>query len=302
MRRRSGTSAHRLRLGGLRERAQLLVEVRLALERHDVVVGEHDRNAALGRCPGDDIDGRGLDLDEKMSASARSTSSRSCSRRERFDDTVTSAAPCSSRRCRCNSSAADGSAVVKNATRFPSIALDRARTENGRHHGDVLDLPNRLGELLVASSLLRHGQDDEVGEEDAVGVEVADDELRRLVGAGHEHPPPCRDRRDRGAAAVEDHEFGLPSDRLLHSLGDVARPRDAGQPAAGPPAADRRDAAERGRLQIVGRRVRAGAARARGDRRASGGGRRPVAPRALRAPSRRRRGRGRRRAAAPRTP
>ena len=69
----------------------------------------------------------------------------------------------------------------------------------------------------------------------AVRVQVAGHELRLLVRPGDEHPRVGRDRRQRGAAAVEEHEVGpeLAAERLAPA-GDVRR-RTA-RPASPPPA------------------------------------------------------------------
>ena len=67
------------------------------------------------------------------------------------------------------------------------------------------------------------------------------------------------DGREGGAAAVEHDEVGTELDGQLRSLVDV-RDRDrAGEPAAAAAAADRLDAGERGRLEVVRRGVAPGA-------------------------------------------
>ena len=86
----------------LRRSRQLLeggVEVALARQREHLVVGEHDRDAALGGGLGDDVDRGGLDLDDvDVGVECARGRARSTSRRARLPDTATSAAPCSSRR------------------------------------------------------------------------------------------------------------------------------------------------------------------------------------------------------------
>ena len=137
-------------------------------------------------------------------------------------------------------------AVVKNATRLPSTGSTGRGRSTVATTGTSLTSRDRLGERARwRRAVLGHGQDDEVGDEDAVRVEVAGDELGRLVRARDEDARPRRDRRERRAAAVEDDEVGL-------ALGArVARPRRrssrrrAGEPAAAAPAADRRHAGER---------------------------------------------------------
>ena len=109
----------------------------------------------------------------------------------------------------------------------------------------------------MRSPVLGHGQDHEVGDENAIRVEVAHHELRRLVSTCDQNALPRRNRGDRRAAPVEDHELGVAVERLLDARGDIARPRNPGEPATGAPAADRRDTRERRCLEVVGRCVRA---------------------------------------------
>jgi hypothetical protein len=101
---------------------------------------------------------------------------------------------------------------------------------------------DRVCDGFPPRALLGHRQDDQVRDQDPVGVQVAGDQLRILVAARHEEPSVGRDRRDRGAAAVEEDELRLELERLQHPLGDVARPRGARQSAARAPAPDRRHA------------------------------------------------------------
>ena len=102
---------------------------------------------------------------------------------------------------------------------------------------------------------LGHGQHDEVREAQPVRVQVAGRDARILVPADDDHRPIRRDRRQRGAASVEDDDVRLELDRQPRALDDV-RGRDAScEPAAAAPAPDRRDADQRGRLEMVGGRV-----------------------------------------------
>ena len=109
---------------------------------------------------------------------------------------------------------------MKTATRPSSGSSGRSRSVAG----------DRAVELAA-------DRDDEVRDEAAVEVEVGVEVVAR---ADDEHAAVDRDRRDRGAAAVED-------DDVRPALGgERARPREtfetndlAGEPAAGAAAADR---------------------------------------------------------------
>ena len=66
-----------------------------------------------------------------------------------------------------------------------------------------------------------------------------------------------RDRRDRGAAAVEDDDVGLERGGEPRALEHVRRERRTRHAAARAAAADRRDARERCGLEMIGRRMAA---------------------------------------------
>ena len=125
--------------------------------------------------------------------------------------------------------------------------LDRLEAELAADDGDVLQLADRRHLVVVDA-----GRDDEVGDEDAVGIEPGTDVLgaRRDENAavgGH--------RRDRGATPVEDDELRRELLGQPGSCSDV-RARDLpGQPSAAPATADRAYACQRGRLEVVGSRV-----------------------------------------------
>src|SRR4029453_18800531 len=61
------------------------------------------------------------------------------------------------------------------------------------------------------------------------------------------------------ATAIEDDEVRVALERLAHALGEVRRPRRAGEAAATPAAADRRHTGQRSGLEVIRCRVRAGA-------------------------------------------
>ena len=70
-----------------------------------------------------------------------------------------------------------------------------------------------------------------------------------LTGRDDEHAPPGEHRRDRGPAAVEEDELRLERRGRASALVHVRDPDGAGETAPAAPAADRRDAGQRGRLE-----------------------------------------------------
>ncbi len=107
----------------------------------------------------------------------------------------------------------------------------------------------------MARALFGARQHDQVGDEHAVGVQVAGQELGRDARVGDEDPPRSRYRREGCAAALEDDEVGLALESKARSVRDVGDADSAGQPAAATPATDRVDAAEDRILQVVRRCV-----------------------------------------------
>ena len=106
--------------------------------------------------------------------------------------------------------------------------------------------------IASTSSLVEAARDDhEVGDEDPVGVQVAGHDVARLGRAGDEHAGVGLDRRNRRAAAVEDHELRLALGRECCAREHVRLAGRPGEAAAAAPAADRDDAGERGRLEVV---------------------------------------------------
>src|SRR5207244_3351671 len=89
--------------------------------------------------------------------------------------------------------------------------LERPQSEVDRDYRYVLQLPNRL-ELTIAED------DDEVGDQDAVGIQVRG---RVLAGPHDEDATVGSDRRNRGAAPVEDDDVGLAFGGEARPLGDV---------------------------------------------------------------------------------
>ena len=154
----------------------------------------------------------------------------------------------------------------------------------------------------MLDAVLGHRDDDEIGEQGAVRVEVAGRDRCVLVRADDEDPAVGGDRRDRGAAPVEHDQVGLELLREPHAREHVRDPDRAREAAAAAPAADRRQAGERRRLEVVGRGVAPGA----GELEQVGHGRPDLDDlglgRARRAPSPRRRRAGRARASAPTWP
>ena len=130
------------------------------------------------------------------------------------------------------------------------------RADHG--HARLRHLAQRRGELGMACLLLGHRDDDEVGDQRAVGVEVAGGDAHVLMRADDEHTAAGGDGWQRGAAAVEEHQVRLERGRQARSLEHVRDGHGACQPAAAATAADRVHTCQRGRLQMVGGRVAAG--------------------------------------------
>ena len=123
--------------------------------------------------------------------------------------------------------------------------LGRAQPELGRHDRHVRDRADRLA---VGPARV----DDQVGDEDAVGVEAG----ARIVSAVRDEDPRIHVHgRKRSAAAVEHEQLGLELRGELRAFEDVGAERSARKPSPGAAAANRRYAREGGRLEVVGRGV-----------------------------------------------
>jgi hypothetical protein len=137
----------------------------------------------------------------------------------------------------------------------PGDGLDRPRPQLDGGDGHILDLRDRLEQRSARAP--RH--DDEIGDQDPVGVEVAGRNLDGLRCARHEHAGVDLDRRDRGAAAVEDDDVGralrasaAPCEHVrLHLALPRAPRRSDGSRSSAP--------RQRRRLEVVGGRVAPGA-------------------------------------------
>ncbi len=128
--------------------------------------------------------------------------------------------------------------------------LDRPQAQLGGNDGDILDRTDRVP---VGAA----GVDDEVGDEHAVGVEPGAD----VLGAARDEDPGVDgDRRQSGAAAVEEEQVRAERRGDARALEHVRVERRPGEAAARAPAADRRHSRERRGLEVVGGGV---AARAR---------------------------------------
>ena len=224
------------------------------------------QRGAVGEAPGDVDDVRAVDLARGARRSARaarpapSRRTRSCGRARRRADA--GAAP-----------------PARRARRAASSSRER-----------------RAPGLACVDAVLGHRDDDEVGEQRAVRVEVAGRDGRVLVRADDEDAPVGGDRRDRRAAAVEHDQV------RVELLGEPRRPRRRSRARPRPRArrrsgGSRRSAARSAPRSRGGRRRRGGRREsARAGRRPSAGPRRARARPARRAPSRRRRRGGRARA------
>ena len=102
--------------------------------------------------------------------------------------------------------------------------------------------PNRgteRGKVFGPGWVACHGSNHQVRPQESVGAEVSA-QVFGGHGRGH-HEDACvpRDRRDRRAAALQDHEPGAEGGRQLGGLPDVGGVGRAGEPAAGAPRARR---------------------------------------------------------------
>ena len=214
----------------------MLVQVRLAFERENLVVGEHDLGSALGRGLGDDVDRSRLDLgQEHFGVDLLQLLAERCPVGEVARDVDDLRVEVVDRR---GPGREHGDAPARNR-------LDRAQAQLDADHRHVLELADRLG---VAAA----DEQDEVGDQHAVRVQVGGCVLPR---PDDEDPCVHGDRRDRRTAPVEDREV---RSTLLDELGaaaDVRREDLSRKASPGPPAADRRHPGERGSLEVVGRRV-----------------------------------------------
>ena len=111
---------------------------------------------------------------------------------------------------------------------------------------------NAVARPACVDAVLGHRDDDEVGEEGAIGIEVARRDGVVEMGADDEDAPVGRDRRDRRAAPV-DHDqvrvelLGAP--RAGEHVREADRTRETAAAAA---TADRRQPRQRGGLEMVG--------------------------------------------------
>ena len=219
--------AHALhRLGQQRE--QRLVEP----VADDVVRGEHDPAAAGEGVLGDDVDRGGLHLDEVRVRVERRPARRAARRgRPRCGEAWTTSAS------RCDD-------VGRPGGEDGDAALERLERPQPQRRGD------RALDLAV-------DRDDEVGDEPAVGVEVRVD-----VVAGRRRAARAGRRRSAGSTAPLESKTTTSGCRSAARRAPVDDVRDedlAREPAARPPAADRRHAADRGDLEVVRGRVPSGA-------------------------------------------
>ena len=129
---------------------------------------------------------------------------------------------------------------------------------------DDLNVPtggcsDTLPDVLPLGTGLGHREDNEVGDQESVGVQVAGHDVWILMRARDHDGAIGVDRRKRRSAAVEHDEVGVERRGDTRALGDV-RDRDrSGQAATSAPAADRRHPDERGGLEMVRRSVPPGA-------------------------------------------
>ena len=257
---------------------ELGVEVGLARKRHRLVVGEDHRGAARAGGVGDDVDACGLDLDEvdlgvdagELLAERDAVGEA----RGRVDDLARRGA------------SVDAGPAVNTAVRLP------ASGSSGRRRSSHATTGTRFTSWMRRRSFgaVRpgHGQDDQVGDEDPVGVQVAGDHVRALQRGGDEHARVGGDGRERGAAAVADEELGPTRCGDARALRARSTPRS--RPRARRRSGGSRPSRRRRRPPSPGSRTRRARPRApaRRARRRTAATRRPRAPAARRGPSRRR--------------
>ncbi len=127
----------------------------------------------------------------------------------------------------------------------PLDGLGRTRSQLRLEHRRIRELADR------GDRPARADDEHEIGDEDAVRVQVAGRDLGRLASAHDEHALARVDRRKRRAAPLEDDQVrrALGSERC--TLPDVGGERRPGKPAARAAATHGDDARERGVLQVV---------------------------------------------------
>ena len=103
--------------------------------------------------------------------------------------------------------------------------------------------------------VLGHRHHDQIREQGTVRVEVAGRDGRVLVRSDDENPAVGGDRRDRSAAPVEHDQVGPELLREPDAGEHVRDPDRTREPSAAATAADRRQAGQRRRLEVVGRGV-----------------------------------------------
>ena len=229
------------------EREQLLVDP----VADELVVGEDQFAPSLERRLGDDVDRSRLDLDQvdiRVDAlellAQRAHAARGCRRRGR--PRRRAARPGAPRASRARTGRRR---EVRHAA--AGDRLDRPGPQLDRTTGTSLTSRDRLEQRPARAA----GDDDEVGDQDPVRVQVARRDVDGLRGARDEHARVDLDRRDRRAAAVEDDDVGPPLRRERCAREHVRLPGRPREPAPAAPAADRRNAGERCRLEVVGGRV-----------------------------------------------
>ena len=203
------------------------------LARDDVVRREDDFRAARERGLGDDVDRGRLQLDEvDLGVDALELLPQRVASREVARDVDDFRVELVRRR---GAGREHGGAA----------AVERLGRPQAKLGGDDRHVGDRADRLAIGAA----GVDDEVGDEDAIGIEAG----ARVVAAVRDEDPRVRfDRRHRRAAAVEDEQLGVELRREPRASSTFDRERSAREPTAGPPAADRRNARERRSLEVVG--------------------------------------------------
>ena len=199
----------------------------------------------------------------------------------------TTSTSCSRRRWSASRLWADRGAVVNRATLLPVTGVAGRGRITVATTGTSFTACDRVTHVR-RRAVLGVRQDDEVGDEDPVRIEVAGEQLEVGRRVGDEHAAARGDRWHGGAAALEDDEVGSTLDGKPSSGGDVRgrRPLRPGRRRRAGSRSCRRLRAPRPR----GSRTPRGALRppARGAGRATCRPRRPPARRDRPGPSRRR--------------
>ena len=149
----------------------------LATARHRLLDHHVDRRRL-------ELDQEQVGLDRSRARPAAPRAGRGCPRRARPRRRMRS------RGARPSAGSAASGAVVKSAVFFPATGDERTRPHRGGDHRQLgAERGERSAQLVEPRARLGEAEHDQVGDEDAIGVQIAAGQLGVLVGADDEHAP-----------------------------------------------------------------------------------------------------------------